>query len=154
MAKNKKVAGEAISRKDRKKVKNTGREDIKTVRSESQPLEDKPMWRFSGVDKDGPFKWPKGQEEELDIVDKLHNFDSMHWAAIQGNRHHILSTSSLSKDAKKRLSEIELDDCADSLFSFALTGEKRVIAIKTSSMARLLWYDPKHQVAPSKKKHT
>lgn len=78
----------------------------------------------------------------------------MLWADIQGKQHHYLSTSSLSRQAIKRLIDIKLDDEADNLFSFHLQGKPRIIAIKHGNIAKLLWYDPEHQVAPSTKKHT
>ena len=125
----------------------------KSVRLPEQTDQDgKPVWRFSTVDLDGPFKWPKNQQQELEIVTKLHNFDSMLWQAIVGSKHHFLSESSLSKEAKTRLTEIKKDDDIENLFSFHLQGKPRIIAIRHQNTAKLLWYDPEHQVAPSEKK--
>lgn len=78
----------------------------------------------------------------------------MTWADIQGKQHHYLSASSLSKEAVMRLAQIKLDDEIDNLFSFHLKGKPRIIAIKHANVAKLLWYDPEHKVAPSIKKHT
>ena len=78
----------------------------------------------------------------------------MTWIDISGKQHHYLSPSSLSKEAKQRLEELELDDEIDNLFSFHLKGKSRIIAIKHANIAKLFWFDPEHQVAPSKKKHT
>lgn len=92
MARRKIVASKAISKPDTKKVKGI-----------PQKIDDKPVWRFSTVDKSGPFAWPKGEVEELTIVGKLHDFDSMTWNEIEGKQHHLLSTSCLSKEALDRL---------------------------------------------------
>lgn len=120
------------------------RASLKEVRTQEHVVDKSPVWRFSTTDKGGLFCWPKGQPEELEIVNKLHDFDSMTWADIQGKQHHYLSTSSLSRQAIKRLVDIKLDDEADNLFSFHLQGKPRVIAIKHGNIAKLLWYDPEH----------
>lgn len=143
MAAAKKIPDKAINNPSKKQVKAT-----------EQISDGKPVWRFSTTDKAGPFAWPKGQAEELEIVMKLHEFDSMLWSQIVGKQHHYLSESCLSKDAKNRLIEIQLDDEIENLFSFHLQGLPRIIAIRTSNLAKLLWFDPEHKVCPSKKKHT
>lgn len=144
MSKNKKVAKSAINKPD-----------AKTVRSVEKTIDDKPVWRFSTTDKGGMFKWPKGQNEELTIISKLHDFDSMNWNEITGKQHHPLSdTGRLSKEAIDRLTELDLDDEAENLFSFHLGGKPRFIAIKHGNIAKLFWYDPEHRVSPSFKKHT
>lgn len=127
---------------------------VKTNENRDTSRDGKPSWRFSTVDKSGPFSWPIGQNEELTIVTKLHAFDSMKWADIQGKQHHFLTANSLSKEAIQRLNEIELDDEIDNLFSLHLQGKPRVICIRHKDVALLLWFDPEHRVSPSKKKHT
>jgi hypothetical protein len=126
----------------------------KTVTIKKELYDNQPAWRFSTVDREGPFKWPINEQVELEIVNKLHQFDSMLWANIEGKQHHFLSENSLSKEAFKRLQAIKQDDEIDNLFSFHLQGRPRIIAIRHSNIAKLLWYDPEHQVAPSQKKHT
>ena len=127
---------------------------VKTNNNQHTRKDSKPSWRFSTVDKNGPFAWPKGSPDESNIVEKLHSFDSMTWADIQGKQHHSLSPSSLSKKAKKRLEELELDDEIENLFSFHLQGKPRIICIRHNDIALLLWHDPNHEVAPTKKKYT
>lgn len=133
------------------------RSNEKTVKVQEHTHDSQPVWRFSTVDLGGPFKWPKNEAVELDIVGKLHQFDSMKWfgpGGIEGATHHLLLSSSLSIEAKKRLEDIKRDDDMENLFSFHLQGKPRIIAIKHSNVAKLLWYDPEHKVAPSSKKHT
>jgi len=124
----------------------------KSVRSKELPTDSHPSWRFSTVDKNGPFAWPIGTKDELKIVGKLHNFDSMKWSDIEGRDHHILSADSISKDAIERLQEIRRDDDIDSIFSFHLGGQKRIICIRDRNVAKLLWFDPGHKVCESRKK--
>jgi len=142
----------------RKKIKNvpnkaTFRKQTKDVRTPSINIDSKPSWRFSTVDKAGPFSWPIGTTEELNIVSKLHNFDSMEWAKIEGKNHHFINVSDLEKPARDRLCEIGQDD-VDQVFSFRLQGEQRIFCLRDRHIAKLLWFDPKHKVCLSKKKHT
>lgn len=108
---------------------------------------------FYRVDKGGPFSWPAGTNTELDIVKKLHSLDSMEWAKIEGKQHHSISIDRLSKVARERLQQIKQDDI-DEIFSFHLQGKPRVFCIRDRHIAKLLWYDPEHQVCPAKKKNT
>jgi hypothetical protein len=142
-----------MSRNDKKIPKNAvNRPNEKIVRSSSMQLDPKPAWRFSTVDLAGPFSWPKGKDEEADIVAKLHCFDSMRWLDIEGDDHHFLDSQSLSKAALARLKEIGRDDEVDSLFSFHLQGKPRIICIRDRNLAKLLWFDPDHGVSPSHKR--
>lgn len=145
-SKGKSVPSSATARDQKKTVKTNKSQDIQR--------EGRPSWRFSTVDKEGPFAWPKGKPEEAAIVEKLHAFDSMLWSDIQGKQHHFLSASSLSKQAKDRLEAIQKDDEIENLFSFHLQGKPRIVCIRHNDLALLLWHDPEHLVAPSQKKHT
>ena len=129
------------------------REDRKEVRVPHGLPEDTPSWRFSTADRDGPYAWPTDTAIKAEILDKLHEFDSMRWCEIEGRRHHSISIESLSSDAKSRLKEIQQDD-VDEVFSFALDGKKRLICIRALHVAKMLWYDPDHSACPSSKKHT
>lgn len=132
----------------------TARRREKNVRSSDIQIDPNPSWRFSTVDLGGPFPWPKGIPAELNIVAKLHNFDSMRWVDIEGRDHHLLKAETLSPDAIKRLQDIGRDDDVDSLFSFHINGEPRIICIRDRNIAKLLWFDPTHKVSPSHKKNT
>lgn len=129
------------------------REGQNNVRMTSALMDLKPSWRFSTVDKGGPFAWPIGQKEELEIVGKLHHFDSMLWSEIEGDDHHFINIGSLSKEAQQRLQDIKQDD-VDEVFSFHLKGKPRIICIRDRHIAKLLWFDKEHKVCPSKKKGT
>lgn len=144
--KNKQVSPKATNRPDRKHVPQRA----------TPPRDNKPSWRFSTVDhaKDSPFRWPKGEPDEMKIIKDLHNFDSMTWNEIEGRRNHQLTPKSLSPVSIKRLKARQLDDCIENLFSFRLSGPERVVCIKDGHIAKLLWYDPEHKVCPSQKKHT
>ncbi|WP_455284435.1 hypothetical protein [Cupriavidus necator] len=90
---------------------------------------------------------------ELEILQKLHNFDSMAWADIEGEDHHAIEVGRLSKDARKRLEEIKQDDVAE-VFSFHFSGKRRIFGIRDRNAVKLLWWDPEHAVCPSKLRNT
>lgn len=131
----------------------TSGHDSKKVKSVAQSPDRSPSWRFSTVDRGGLFAWPCNDKAELEIVQKLRDLDSMRWSEIEGKTHHSIQKSSLSKEAQNRLDEIKQDDI-DEVFSFHLGGKERIFCIRVGGVAKLLWHDPKHQVCPSKKKHT
>lgn len=122
---------------------------------------DHPTWRVRTMDTEGPWAWPP-MVHNSDSIDtnklceirrKLGDFETMTWREIEGKRHHLIDRHRLSPKARKRLADLKRDD-KDEVFSFALQGEERVIAIRVAGVAELLWWDPNHEVCPSKKKHT
>jgi hypothetical protein len=143
--KDKKLAAKAISRPDEKKPQ---------IREVSR-ADSRPSWRFSTVDRDGPFKWPVDEVIEAHILRKLHDFDSMRWSDIEGPKHHFLDISGkgFSKEAKDRLQEIGHDD-APGVFSFHFSGKCRIIGLRDGAAINLLWFDAEHQVWPSELKNT
>jgi len=131
----------------------TSRPAEKEIRTAAvQPLA-YPSWRFSTVDKAGPFAWPSNPDVEKQILQKLGNFDSMFWREIVGSENHSISIHDLSKEAKKRLMDIKQDDVYE-VFSFRCNGRQRIIGIRDNGVVKLLWWDPNHQVCISDKKHT
>lgn len=107
-------------------------------------LHGRPQWTFA---------WPKSEQGELDILQKLHGFDSMAWPEIEGPDHHAIDVGKLSGEARKRLEQIGQDDISE-VFSFHFSGKSRIIGIRDGSAVKLLWWDAEHQVCPSPKKHT
>lgn len=105
------------------------------------------------MDRDGPFPWPVGTAVELEILQKLRQFDTMRWQEIEGPDHHAIERHKLSKDAQDRLTKIKQDD-VDEIFSFHFSGKPRIIGIRDRDVVKLLWWDPAHGVCPSTKKHT
>jgi hypothetical protein len=117
--------------------------------------EKRPVWRFQIVDFEGPFGWLecKPRVKLRDVIQKLGNFESMKWHEIEGSQSHFISVESLSKPAQDRLLEIGQEDI-DQVFSLRLMGAERVIGIRDRWILKLLWWDPNHEVCPSKLKHT
>jgi hypothetical protein len=134
-------------------VSATNRADKKIVRTINVQQTPHPSWRFSTVDLEGPFAWPRGEDIETQILEKLRNFDSMRWNDISNADHHAIAIERLSKEAQQRLAEIKQDDI-DEIFSFHFSGKRRIIGIRDMSIVKLLWWDPDHLVCLSLKKNT
>lgn len=69
------------------------------------------------------------------------------------DKNHHVSTSDLSEKAWRRLKDLKLED-VEQLFSLRISGKERVWGVLTQGVLEVLWWDPKHEVCPSHKKHT
>ncbi len=114
-----------------------------------------PVWQFGNIDLRGPFGWNKINRVRLldEILPKIQGFETMRWQEILGRNNHEIRISDISRTAKRRLSDIKLDDI-DQLVSLRLSGRERIWGIRNQRTLRVLWWDPEHQVCPSPKKHT
>jgi hypothetical protein len=94
------------------------------------------------------------EEDRRDVWDKMSSFEGMSVAQLntQGS-HHRVTVSSLSKTAKARLRELQLEDLGE-LWSFRITSSKRFWCIKHENIYALIWWDPHHKVYPVPKKRT
>ena len=110
-------------------------------------------WRFSSIDKGGEFAWPDSSAIVNEIHKTLYGYDSMTWSEVKSKQCHSIPTQILSNSAKKRLEIIGKAD-AEKLFSFRVNARARIFAIRDNNVAKLLWWDPDHQVCPSILKHT
>lgn len=129
----------------------------------------KPTWRFQLIDMESPFfnvrRYKRGGRIYViyeEILRKLKSFESMTWQEIdqqsRGNGHssnHFIPVEDLSKEAKRRLNELQQDDI-DQVYSISIGGKRRLIGIfdGVGSSFDVIWYDPDHKVCPSRKKHT
>lgn len=113
------------------------------------------MWRFSSVDRGGPFSWSRldKPDEYKEALEKLHQFETMASQDLDQQGSHVVELSSCCKEARDRLLEIKRDD-VDELMSFRLTGKIRVWCTMVGSVMSVLWWDPEHKVCPSLKKGT
>ncbi len=132
--------------------------DEKTARIRMDPGTDNETiaWHIHTIDKEGDWGWHNNIDERdvvEEVLDKLIVFERMTWAEIQRQGSHSLKVADICKEAKKRLQEIRQDD-TDELFSLRLSGTKRILGIRDRRILKILWWDPKHTVCPSYKKHT
>lgn len=85
----------------------------------------------------------------------LQSLEGMRFDDLHKNGSHRIEILGLSKRARERIQELGLEEL-DELFSLRIEGRLRIWAVQqgSSSTLELLWYDPKHEVCPSHKKHT
>jgi hypothetical protein len=143
----------------RKKVKAKHHPSSKKVpridQSLINPLDNYPVWRVEHLESEGPWDWQCLDRNSFffDILPKIQNFERMFWRDILNRNNHEISVSQISKEAQKRLAELNLDD-VDTLVSLRLTGTQRIWGIRVENIFKVLWWDPQHQVYPSLLKHT
>lgn len=146
-----------MSSKARKKfiVPENVKQEGRNFRSGPQSCEGEYLcWRFSIMDMGGPFSFADVKAKTWQrILEKMRQWDSMTWGEIEGDDNHAVAVAQLSSKAQKRLLEIGQDDI-DEIFSLRLIGRERLIGIRDRHVFRVLWWDPYHQVCPSRKKHT
>jgi hypothetical protein len=115
-----------------------------------------PAWGFSRTDAGGPWAWGLlGGDVLTNVFDRLKNFETMTWAEIEGDRSHLIEVDGIEREAQQRLQAIGQAD-VPALFSFNIAGKPRVWGIRPPGdrVLYLLWWDPKHEVCRSLKKHT
>lgn len=146
MSKRKKV-------KDRRdsKIEKIPRSDKSIIDYQNEPA----SWHIGFLDLEGIWGWNKVDHKNLVevILPQLKNFESMKWGEILNRNNHEINTSSIIKDAQKRLVELNLDDY-ENLISLRLRSRNRVWGIRHNNILRILWWDPDHEICPSILKHT
>lgn len=135
-----------------------------TIKTEGYSSDNKKVvWRFDMIDRSGKFAFDLNRDDfqYKDFLEKLIDYSSMTWTEVKNqthdnrkSKHHFLSPESLSKEAYERLKVRELEQYLDSIFSFSLENKLRLIGIRKNENFHILWYDPEHEICPSKKKHT
>ena len=103
------------------------------------------------------FGWHKlSADEAPTIKERLKGFESMTWNQIlvDANKHnHYVERKKLCKDAQARLKFLKLDD-VEEFVSLKVDSLGRIWGIRENAVMLLLWWDPKHRICPSHKKHT
>jgi len=113
-----------------------------------------PSWRFSKADNEHE-RWSFTKNDvfgDMDIVGRLSDFEKQVWQDIIGDRNHFIDTHRLIKEARDRM--VDLGLYYDSVFSLTLNGRERIFGIMEDGVLFFLWYDRKHEICPSPKKHT
>lgn len=113
------------------------------------------IFSFRNIDRNGQFAFDLNVIDCQNFVDKLINFSSMKWSDLVPpdgkSHHHILSPSSFSDEAKERIRTKGFDKDSDNIFSFRLGNKARLLGIKYVTIFYVVWYDPEHKFAPSKR---
>jgi hypothetical protein len=119
----------------------------------------KPSWRFSTIDKIGPFEQyftEDSFEEELfkHIKNKIIQYENLTWAELTKSRpNHPMPREKIAPEAQRRLEQINLDD-HEIFYQLQINGRERLWGVREAGVINILWWDPKHKVYPVSKKHT
>ena len=127
------------------------------IEAKGDYLEYRPAWRLSRLETSGPFGWHRLEPTQVEFLRaRLASFEALSWKEIlvrdKDNNHHI-EISRLSKPARDRLQELQMDDL-DSLLSLRIRSRERVFGTLIQGVFYILWWDPDHAVCPAFKKHT
>ncbi|MFO7748514.1 MAG: hypothetical protein R6V54_00325 [Desulfobacteraceae bacterium] len=138
---NKRHKSDSVKKKPRldTKIKSTINENI--------------VWQTNILDLEGPWGW-KNMDHGFffdRLLPKIQHFEKMTWSEILGRTNHEVYINQIGKKAQNRLAKLKLDD-NEKLVSLRLTGPQRLWGIRFENIFRILWWDPKHEVYPSKKK--
>jgi len=121
-----------------------------------KPTSDDPtvIWGFSFVDLGGRWGWSKIDPKVLVHVLKFfHQLEALRPGEVFGSRHKRVELGALCSEANKRLAKIELDDL-DCLWELRVSGLERIWGHRDGHVFYPIWWDPLHEVCPSKKKNT
>ena len=125
--------------------------------------QERPVWSFANIDKSGKFAFDVTREEfnHQDFIEKMIGYSGLTWGEIKKqthdkgkSKHHALNYDTLSRDAQERFRAKNLSEYEDSIFSFAFNNLTRIIGIRKNEKFEVMWYDPRHEFCPSRKKHT
>lgn len=117
----------------------------------------KVSWGVTFLDRNGPWGFDSVDKSTLwnQIYPKLRAFESMTWSEIKRakKQNHSVQVSKLDKLAQKRMIDLGLGEF-DELFSLRLSSRERLFGILAGGILMVIWYDPRHEVCPVKKRHT
>ena len=147
--------------KKKKQVKTCLNAPAKEVKIQPASIAGKPVFRFEILDRNGDYAFDLNRKDfnEHDFLEKMIAYSRMAWTDIDQqthdkgkSKHHYLTPyERLSKEARARLAQMQLDDFSDSIFSFAFTNLTRIIGIRIDDIFYVLWYDAHHEVYPTSK---
>lgn len=155
------------NKREKGKIKQGGNpsKGARTVENPDSIMQLHPVWKFAACDMDPACRWSFHKDRLQDdiwniILPKLIAFESMTLSAIfvQNKKHnHSNSVDEMTKDARDRLAELEIE--ADALQSLTLGGTRRIYGFLDKAIFNIVWYDDDHGDNPtcvyrSHKKHT
>jgi hypothetical protein len=136
-------------KRERKNKPSTSKSPIATEIFDSEQTV---KWCFRLFDRDICWHDDNYTEETFrEVSHLLKNYSNRTWGQIEQDRKrdHTVDISRLSKEAKKRLETLKLDDCGP-LWRFRFSGRKRIWGIRERRYFQVLWWDPQHKVCPTK----
>jgi hypothetical protein len=87
------------------------------------------------------------------IVSRCKNWEGMKPSEVFGSGgNKQIPTEKLSAAAQARLAQLELDDYE--IWELRLSGTQRIWGVRQSNIFYPIWWDPHHQICPSRKRNT
>jgi hypothetical protein len=114
-------------------------------------------WRFGKADFDGRWGFAKVKAEQWpEIMAKVAHCESMTVTELRASRD-LFKTydlpSSIIAEAADRLAELNLDDLTQ-IHRIRFTGKQRLYGLLRENIFYVIWWDPLHEICPSKLKNT
>ncbi|ROO88245.1 hypothetical protein EDD29_5908 [Actinocorallia herbida] len=115
-------------------------------------------WRFTHVDHDGPWGFDRLDGTTLAwMFGQLRSFESMRIDELfsQGGHpgKHYETERLPNETALKRLDDLRLADMTR-ISRLRLSGAGRLYGFLVDQVFHVVWWDPRHEIWPSPKKHT
>lgn len=119
-----------------------------------------PLWRVSFLDLDhmGGWSWRIDEEGLRKILKFLSDMERLTWTEVRaqiaaskkrsGAKHKFIPSVNLCALARRRLTELELDDF-EQVFRFRLGNMERLWGMFHEGVFYPIWWDPAHKVCPS-----
>ena len=153
-----------MGRFDKKVPKSNQDHRSKTVSGEKHSTDnERVQWCFDKLDRDGKFAFDLSRKDfdHHEVLEKIIAYSNMTWieAKMQTHdrrnksKHHNLDFPELSPEAVERFNAKKFNDkYEDAIFSFACQNTLRIIGIRINEKFHVVWFDPKHEFCPSKKR--
>ncbi|MFH8756601.1 hypothetical protein [Streptomyces atroolivaceus] len=131
--------------------------DVRSLLPGAATSDDRVCWRFTHVDHDGRWGFDRMDSATLrEVLTKLRDCESMTLNELRRERDFFKEydvPGGLCKEAVARLTALGFDD-ALKIQRLRFTGTQRLYGFLTGNIFHVLWWDPFHEVYPSKLKHT
>jgi hypothetical protein len=121
---------------------------------DAETSDERLCWRFRHVDHAGPWSFTTVTSEVLcAILTKLSDFESMTVSeAFRGNPGKDYDVTEVPhRDVPGRLDAIGLGD-QTRISRFELQGKWRLYGFRLDNVFHVVWWDPEHQIWPTKRK--
>lgn len=148
---------------NKKTKRSTDTNTKNTIRIEKSTDNHTIVWKYDRIDRSGKFAFNLSRDDfnHKDFLDKMIQYSNMTWIEVKRqthddgrSKHHFISADDLSKTAQERFFALHLEEYSDTIFSFAFQNKLRILGIRENEQFHVVWYDPYHEVCPSKKRHT
>jgi len=128
--------------------------------TEIKPSQRYMRWTRELEDTGGNWSWgvPRGCGDlwGAEIEPFLKQYEKKKWGEIDSERtgkgkrrrskHCFYSYDKIIQEAFDRLVELELDDFAEQIFRFRLSGKKRIFGFRQPELFFFVWYDTQHKI--------